>query len=179
MICGSAGSKSGLGKAAGAEVAVSRRNEKLHAAKARSSFSSYNVQNTSGADRFLKFWCPKMARRCGVKHICKSNAKKTDAFGSLLEVWMSENGTPLCREAHLQVKMRKTPQRRSILHAAVARNTFASQNAKNMRSSGHFLKCGCRKIVEKMPRHCGVKHIDNPKCQHTLRFTPLLEVSMS
>ena len=40
MICGSAGSKSRLGKAAGAEVAVSRRNEKLHAAVTRSTFSS-------------------------------------------------------------------------------------------------------------------------------------------
>ena len=40
MICGSAGSKSRLGKADGAEVAVSRRNEKLHAAVGRSAFSS-------------------------------------------------------------------------------------------------------------------------------------------
>ena len=38
MICGWAGSKSNLGKAAGAEVAVERRNEKLHAAVARSTF---------------------------------------------------------------------------------------------------------------------------------------------
>ncbi len=34
MICVSAGSKSNLGKAAGAEVAVERRHEKLHAAEA-------------------------------------------------------------------------------------------------------------------------------------------------
>ena len=38
MICESAGSKSNLGKAAGAEVAVERRHEKLHAAVARSTF---------------------------------------------------------------------------------------------------------------------------------------------
>ena len=38
MICGSAVSKSNLDKAAGAEVAVERRNEKLHAAVARSTF---------------------------------------------------------------------------------------------------------------------------------------------
>ena len=37
MICVSAGSKSNLGKAAGAEVAE-RRHEKLHAAVARSTF---------------------------------------------------------------------------------------------------------------------------------------------
>ena len=39
MICGSAGLKSNLGKAAGAEVAVETRHEKLHAAVARSTFS--------------------------------------------------------------------------------------------------------------------------------------------
>ena len=36
MICGWAGSKSNLGKAAGAEVAIELGNEKLHAAVARS-----------------------------------------------------------------------------------------------------------------------------------------------
>ena len=38
MICGSAGSKSNLGEAAGAEAAVQRRQEKLHAAVARTAF---------------------------------------------------------------------------------------------------------------------------------------------
>ena len=55
MICGSAGSKSRLGKAAGAEVAVWRRNEKLHAAVARSTCSSQNVEFTACSDHFLKF----------------------------------------------------------------------------------------------------------------------------
>ena len=44
-------------KAAGAEVAVERRNEKLHAAVARSTFSSQNVQNMSGSEHFLKLRC--------------------------------------------------------------------------------------------------------------------------
>ena len=57
MTCGSAASKSNLGKAAGAEVAVERRYEKLHAAVARSTFSSQNVQNTPGSDHFLKLRC--------------------------------------------------------------------------------------------------------------------------
>ena len=38
MVGGSAGSKSRLAKAAGAEVSVQRRNEKLHAVVARSTF---------------------------------------------------------------------------------------------------------------------------------------------
>ena len=46
MICGSGGSKSRLAKAAGAEPAGHRSDEKLHAVVARSTFPSQNVQNT-------------------------------------------------------------------------------------------------------------------------------------
>ena len=81
MICVSAGSKSRLAKAAGAEVAAQSRQEKLHAAVARSTFSSQNAQNTSAADRSWKLGCGKMARRCGAKHICSQNAKKIDGLG--------------------------------------------------------------------------------------------------
>ena len=65
--------------------------EKLHAAVARSAFSSEIVQNTSAADSFLKFWCLKIARRCGVKHVCKSKCAKSLCFGTLFEVQMSKN----------------------------------------------------------------------------------------
>ena len=45
MIGGSGGSKSmRLAKMAGAEVAVQRRNEKLHAAAARNAFASQHVK---------------------------------------------------------------------------------------------------------------------------------------
>ena len=56
-----------LVKAAGAESCGQRRNQKLHAAVARSAFSSENVQSTSGWENFLKFRCQKIARRCGEK----------------------------------------------------------------------------------------------------------------
>ena len=95
MICGSAGSKSNLGKATGAEVAVERRNEKLHAAVARSTFSSQNVQNTPGSDHFWKLRCGKIARRCSEKHILKSKCRKHLMGGPLFEVEMSKNCTPL------------------------------------------------------------------------------------
>ena len=72
MICGSAGSKSRLAKAAGAEVAAQSRQEKLHAAVGQSTFLSQNVQNISASGHFWKLRCRKMARRCGAKHICKS-----------------------------------------------------------------------------------------------------------
>ena len=45
MVCVSAGSKSRHGKAAGAEVAAQSRQEKLHAAVARSTFASQNAQH--------------------------------------------------------------------------------------------------------------------------------------
>ena len=54
MICGPAGSKSRLAKAAGAEPAGQMRDEKLHAVVARSTFPSHNVQNTPGPDHFWK-----------------------------------------------------------------------------------------------------------------------------
>ena len=95
MICVWAGSKSNLGKAAGAEVAVERRNEKLHAAEARSTYSNQNAQNTAGADHFLKLRCRKIARRCSEKRILKSKCTKHCMFGPLFEVAMSKNCTPL------------------------------------------------------------------------------------
>ena len=49
-------SKSRLVKA-GAESCGQRRNQKLHAAVARSTFSSENVQNMSGSEHFLKLRC--------------------------------------------------------------------------------------------------------------------------
>ena len=104
MICGSGGSKSRLAKAAGADPAGHRSDEKLHAVVARSTMPSQNAQNTSASDRFWKLWCRKSARRCGAKHISKSKCTKHLSFGPLLEVEMLKKCTPLWREAHFQVK---------------------------------------------------------------------------
>ena len=108
MICGSGGSKSRFAKAAGAEPAGHRSDEKLHAVVARSTFPSQNVQNTPGPDHFWKLRCRKSARRCGAKHISKSKCAKHTMLGPLLEGEMSEKCTPLWHEAHFQVKMYKT-----------------------------------------------------------------------
>ena len=72
MICGSGGSKSRLAKAAGAEPSGQMRDEKLHAAVARSTFPSQNAQKATCSDHFWKLRCRKSARRCGAKHISKS-----------------------------------------------------------------------------------------------------------
>ena len=95
---------------------------------------------------------------------------------------MSKKCTPLWREAHFQVKMHKTPQRRTTfrscdvekVHAVVARSTFRSQNVQNTRVSDHW-KSRCPKSA----RRCGAKHISKSKCtKHTI-LGPLLEVEMS
>ena len=60
-----------LAKAAGAEPSGQMRDEKLHAIVARSTFSSQNVQNTSGSDHFCTWTCRKNAHSYGVKHVSK------------------------------------------------------------------------------------------------------------
>ena len=97
---------------------------------------------------FWKFRCQKITRRCGAKHICKSKCSKHLRVGAIFEVAIQKHGTPLWREAHLQVKMCKKPQCGTNFgssdvkksHAAVARSTFSSQNVQNTTLSGHFLK---------------------------------------
>ena len=54
MIRVSGESKSRLVKAAGAESCGQRRNQKLHAVVARSTFSSQNVKKLRVSDHFLK-----------------------------------------------------------------------------------------------------------------------------
>ena len=151
MICGSGGSKSRLAKAAGAEPAGQRSDEKLHAVVARSTFPSQNVQNTPFSDHFWKLRCQKSARRCGAKRVSKSKVLKTSGLGPLLEVAMSKKCTPLWREAHFEVKMYKTHVRATFggsdvenVHAVVARSTFRSENVQNTRGSVHFWRFRCR-----------------------------------
>ena len=93
-----------------------------------------------------------------------------------------KNGTRLWRKAHLQVKMHKTPRSRSHfgscdvkkLHAAVARSTFASQNAQNTTWAEPFWKLRCSKIA----RRCGAKHICKSKCTKHHDPGAILEVPM-
>ena len=102
---------------------------------------------------------------------------------SQLATGAMKNCTPLWREAHFQVKMHKTPQRRTTfgscdvekVHAVVVRSTFPSQNVQNTSAPDHFWKFRCRKSA----RRCGAKHISKSKCTKHLSSGPLLEVQMS
>ena len=78
--------------------------QKVHAFVARSTFPSQNVQSTPASEHFWKLRCRKSARRCGAKHVSKSNHAKHTSFGTLLEVEMSKKCTQLRREAHFEVK---------------------------------------------------------------------------
>ena len=88
---------------AGAESHGQRGNEKLHAVVARSSFSSQKPQNTPCSDRFWKFSCQRILRRCGAKRVFQSTCTKHASLGPLLQVPTWKNGTPLWREARFQV----------------------------------------------------------------------------
>ena len=154
--------------------------EKVHAVLARSTFPSQNAQSTPAPDHFWTLRCRKSARRCGAKHISKSTCAKQNILGSLLEVELSKKCTPLWREAHFQVKMRKAHHSQTTfgssavekVHAVVARSTFPSQNAQSTPAPDHFWTLRCRKSA----RRCGAKHISKSKCTKHASFGPLLEV---
>ena len=126
----------------------------------------------------------KVAKHCVFLMICGSGGLKSRlAKGSQLARWEMKNCTPLWREAHFEVKMYKTHQRRTTfgswdvekVHAVVARSPFRSQNVKNTRGSDHFWKLRCRKSA----RRCGAKHISKTTCTKHLGFGTLLEFAMS
>ena len=124
--------RKGLAKAAGAEPAGHRSDEKLHAVVARSTFQSQKCKKLAVSDHFWKLRCQKSARRCGAKHISKSKCAKHLSFGALLEVEMLKKCTPLWREAHFEVKSVKNWRSRTTfggsdvekVHAVVARTHF-------------------------------------------------------
>ena len=63
--------------------------QQSHAAVARSTFASQNVQSTACSEHFLKFRSKKkIARRCGAKCICKSKCANPLRFGTILELPM-------------------------------------------------------------------------------------------
>ena len=71
-------------------------------------FEVKSVKNRRSRTIFGKWDVGKRARRCGMTRVSKSNALKTDGLGLFLEVGMLKKCTALWREAHSEVKMRKT-----------------------------------------------------------------------
>ena len=105
IIWGSGGSKSTQAKAAGTKPAGQRRDNKLNAMLARSTFPNQNVQNTPHLEHLWKLGCRKSARRCGAKHISKSKMCKTSRRWTTFGKYDVEK-----------------------VHAIVARSTFSIQD---------------------------------------------------
>ena len=114
--------------------------------------SKSRLAKAAGAEPAGQMRDEKTARRCGAKHISKSNCAKHTLFGPLLEVEMSKK-----------------------VHAVVARSTFRSQNVQNTPFSDHFWKLRCRKSA----RRCGAKHISKSKCTKHTSSGPLLDIQIS
>ena len=92
-----------------------------------------------------------------------------DAAGAEVPVQQrQENGTPLWREAHLQVKMFRTPQLRAAFwssdvekcKAAVARSAFASQNALNTFVLAHFGAYDVEKVSDRRDRKVDTQSVN-------------------
>ena len=121
MICGSGGSKSRLAKATGAEPCGQMRDEKLHAAVARSTFSSQKCKKTNG---FRIFFEVAMSKKCTLlwreAHFQVKSVKN----------W----------------RFRSTFGRLDVekVYAVVARSTFPSQKCKKLTGSEHFWTFKCR-----------------------------------
>ena len=155
MIRVSGQSKSRPVKAAGAEVSVLRRKQKLHAAVAKRTFASQNVQNTSCPEHFLKLRCRKLARRCGETHICKSMYKTLQVRSTFWSWDVEKLHAAVAKWTFVSENVQNTSASEHFLtfwswhveklHAAVAKRTFASQNVQNTSCSEHFLKLRCPK----------------------------------
>ena len=188
--------KRSLAKAAGAEVALQQRIEKgallwrearcqvrIHKTRqARSHFEiairnngtplwrEAHLQVKTHKTPHGSLFALQIARSCVAKPICKSKRTKHHMLGPLFAFQMSKNRTQLWREAHLQVKMGKTPQGGTDFgcydlekwNAAVAQSAFVSQDAQNTTCSGHFLN-----FSRKIARRCGAKRVCKSKCSKT------------
>ena len=89
MIRASAGWKRRLAKAAGAEVAVQRGNEKWHAVVARSTFASQNAKKTVSLGALFEVALLKNGTPLWREAHFQVKMHKHQRFGALLEVQMS------------------------------------------------------------------------------------------
>ena len=139
---------------------------------ARRTFRRKNVQNTSASDHFWKLRCRKSARRCGAKHISKSKCTKHTILGPLLEVEMSKKCTSLWREAHFQVKIYKTPQRRTTFGLSVGPllDVVMSKKCTLLWREGHF--------EEKMFKTLGVRTTFGGSDVASLQYTTLQDITL-
>ena len=88
MVRGSGGSKSRITKAVGVEPPGRMRDQKMHAAVARSTFWSQNAKKPCSG-QFWQLRCRKSARSCGEAHV-KVKSLKTLQPRSTFRTWVAE-----------------------------------------------------------------------------------------
>ena len=152
MICGSGGSKSRLAKAAGAEPAGQRRDEKF--------------ARRCGEKHISKSKC--------TKHTTFGPLLEVEMLKKCTPLWREAHFQAQMYKTH-HVRTTFGSWDVEKVHAVVARSTFPSQNVQNTARSDHFWKLRCWKSA----RRCGAKHISKSKCTKHTSFGPLLEVEMS
>ena len=74
----------------------------------------------------------KIVRRCGEKHIWKWKCQKNADTGTLFQLQMSKNCTPLWRKAHLEVKIYKTCGVRSTFVRSNVEKWYAAVGEKQI-----------------------------------------------
>ena len=157
MICGCAGSKSRLAKAAGGDIWP---DEKWKIAPRCGTFPSQKCTKHTIPGPLLELEmskkCTPLWHKAHFQVKSKKNSQSRTTFGSE----HVEKCTSLSREAHFQVKMYKTHHSRA---------TFGTWDVEKMKSvkkltvSDHFLKWACRKRA----RCCRAKHISKWKVSKT------------
>ena len=163
-ICGSGRKVGSLKRRVRSQLQV-----KMHTSPhERTAFGSWDVE--------------KVHSRCCAKHISKSKCAKHTILGPFLEVEMSKKCTPLLREAHFQVKLRKAHHSRTTFltfrcrksaHRCGAKHISKQKNTK-CHMYGPLLTFRCRKSAH----CCGAKHISKSKCTKRHMYGPLLTVEI-
>ena len=111
MICVSAGSKSRLAKAAGAEVAAQSRQEKLHAAVARSTFQVKMYKTPRLRGTFRSSDVQELHATVARSTFASQNMQNTSSSDHFLKFGCRKIARR-CREKHT-CKMCKTPELRT------------------------------------------------------------------
>ena len=167
MFCGSRGSKSRLPKPGGPELSGEMRNRKLHAAVARSRFRSQRAKNTSLPMLFCQLRCWKRARRCGAKHVSKSNLQSASVPEQFCQLGCTTHAR-VCAQANFQVKMLNTIQCRAACGELRCSKSARGCGAKHVSKSKFTKRFSSRAVLAvEMHSKCtcsGAKQISKWKC---------------
>ena len=147
---------------------VSSDVKKMHATVVKSTFGSENAQNMTCLDHFGTFWCWKIARGCGEKHICKSKCTKHEVFGPLWYVLMLKNCTGGCGETHIcKSKCAKHDGFGALLSVQMSKNCtplwrkahLEVKMFKNCSLRSTFGRSDVPQFYAAVAKSCGEKHI--------------------